>query len=280
MKTISMLLAVLCSISVAQEIKRSPAVENYRQQISTLNLVNAMYLSPSQVQDFLKELRSLKEVQEEFQEKSDDLVPAMQEEYARLFQEIVDNKGISKPTEKTAGDVHKKELGLKEEYASKLIELESRLSKLLTENQLCVVDEFKPCLIPPKNLRDPARVGQAKGDTYGAVSVLEQIRKVPPKRYEAAKGRALEQYLDKYEKKIELLPPEKKDAEAMRVSRILDYARNLSSIDFEMKKESLAKEILIELEVKKRKNELGKVGKLLLDVRLIPILEKRLLAVN
>jgi len=42
----------------------------------------------------------------------------------------------------------------------------------------------------------------------------------------------------------------------------------------------LAKEILIELEVKKRKNELGKVGKLLLDVRLIPILEKRLLAVN
>ena len=275
-----MLLLVLCSICVAQEIKRSPAVENYRQQISTLNLVNAMYLTPSQVQNFLKELRSLKEVQEEFQEKSDDLVPAMQEEYARLFQEIVDNKGISKPTEKTAGDVHKKELDLKEEYASKLIELESRLSKLLTENQLCVVDEFKACLIPPKNLRDPARVGQAKGDTYGAVSVLEQIRKAPPKRYEAAKGRALEQYLDKYEKKIELLPPEKKDAEAMRVSRILDYARSLSSIDFEMKKESLAKEILIELEVKKRKNELGKVGKLLLDVRLIPILEKRLLAVN
>lgn len=280
MKTTSLLLVILCSVASAQEIKKDPAVEDFRQQISMVNLVNALYLTPPQTESILKVLHDLKDLQGEYQQKVDDLVPDLQREYARLYQEIVDNRGISKSTEKSAGDIHKKELELREEYVSKLIELEGNIGKVLSENQLCIVDEFKPCLIPPKNLRDPARVGQAKGDTYGAVSVLEQIRKVPPRRYEVAKSRVIELYLDKYEKKIELLPPDKREAEAARVGKILDEARNLSSIDFEMKKESLAQEVLIEPEYKKKKNELGKVGRLLLDVRLFPILEKRLLASN
>jgi hypothetical protein len=68
--------------------------------------------------------------------------------------------------------------------------------------------------------------------------------------------------------------------ETQRVGEVLDLARSLSAVDYEMKKEILGKQILIEPDYKKKKNELTKIGKILLDVRLIPILEQRLTANN
>jgi len=271
---------VFIQVATAQEIRKDPAVENVRQQISALNLVNALYLTSAQTKEFAKVLSDLKDVQAAFQEKFDDLASEMKSEYTKLYDEVRSNNGLSKAVEKSAGDVHKRELDLKDEYAAKLLEFDSKLVDILTENQLCIADEFQPCLVPPKNLRDPARVGQAKGDTYGAVSVLEQLRKVPPRRYALAREKAIDAYLDKYEKKIEVLSGDRRDAESARVGRVLDTARALSAVEFELRKETLAREILVEPVSKRKKNELSKAGKILLDVRLLPILEQRLVASN
>ena len=271
---------VFLQVAAAQEIRRDPAVENVRQQISALNLVNALYLTSAQTKELAKVLADLKDTQATFQAKFDELTSEMKSEYAKLYDEVRSNKGLSKSVEKSAGDVHKRELDLKDEYAAKLLEFDSKLVDILTENQLCIADEFQPCLVPPKNLRDPARVGQAKGDTYGAVSVLEQLRKVPPQRYALARGKAIEAYLDKYEKRIEVLSRDRREAESARVGRVLDNARALSAVEFELRKEPLAREILIEPVLKRKKNELSKAGKILLDVRLLPILEQRLVASN
>jgi len=271
---------VFAQIAAAQEIRKDPTVENVRQQISAINLVNALYLTPLQTKEYVRVLTDLKDVQAAFQEKYSELSSEMKAEYSKLYDEVRSNKGLSKPVEKSAGDVHKRELDLKDEYAAKLLDIDSKLIDILTENQLCIADEFKPCLVPPKNLRDPSRVGQAKGDTYGAVSVLEQLRKVPPKRYALVREKALGAYLDKYEKKIEVLSDDRREAEYARVGKVLDNARALSAVDFELRKESLAREILIEPELKRKKNELSKAGKILLDVRLLPILEQRLVASN
>ncbi len=54
----------------------------------------------------------------------------------------------------------------------------------------------------------------------------------------------------------------------------------MSAVEFELRKESLAREILVEPEMKRKKNELSKAGKILLDVRLLPTLEQRLVASN
>jgi hypothetical protein len=283
MRTKIILIAFVMSLSsllFAQEFKKDDAVENYRQQISALNLVNGLYLTPTQGEKILKVLYNLKDVQEEYQQKLNSLIPDLREEYKKLYQEVAENKGISKATEKSAGTLHKQELDLRDEYMSRLVELENKLKGELTENQMCIIDDFKPCLIPPKNLKDPARVGQAKGDASMVIDWLERIRNVPDRRYPFARERFINEYIDRYEKIIEVLTQEKKNEEINRVSRILDEARNLSSIDFEMKKEELGKQLIIEKEQNpiKRKYEVGKIGRILLDTRLIPILEKRLFA--
>lgn len=271
---------ILVHFASAQEIRKDANLEAVRQQISALNLVNALYLTPSQTKEYVRILTNLRDTQAAFQEKFDELSLEMKSEYTKLYDEVRSNKGLSKTVEKSAGEVHKRELDLRDEYAAKLLEFDAKLVDVLTENQLCIADEFKPCLVPPKNLRDPARVGQAKGDTYGAVSVLEQLRKVPPKRYALAREKAIVAYLDKYEKKIEVLSDDRRSSESTRVGKVLDNARELSAVEFELRKETLAREILIEPELKRKKNELSKAGKILLDVRLLPILEQRLVASN
>ncbi len=271
---------VFLQIATAQEIRKDPVVENVRQQISALNLVNALYLTPAQTKEYARILTNLKDVQASFQEGFDNLTSEMKSEYTKLYDEVRTNKGLSRTVEKSAGDVHKRELDLRDEYAAKLFDFDSKLAEILTENQLCIADEFRPCLVPPKNLRDPARVGQARGDTYGAVSFLEQLRKVPPKRYTLAREKAIGAYLDKYEKRIEALSDDRRAAESSRAGKVFDIARELSAVEFELRKESLAREILVEPELKRKKNELSRAGKILLDVRLLPILEQRLVASN
>ena len=266
--------------ATAQDLRRDARAAELRQQISALNLVNGLYLTQTQLNGYITVLRDLKELQTDCQRRLDLLADEQRGEYARLYAEVVDNKGISQDVQKSANSIRERESGILDLYADGLIALEERVTGILTGNQLCIVDEFKPCLVPPKNLRDPGRVGQAKGDATAAVSMLERLRKTPPRKYDATRQRVLDEYFDKYERKIGLLSEEEKERETDRVIAAMEYARTLPAVDFEMKKEGLAQQLVVERPTRLKKHELGKAGKNLLEVRLLPILETRALASN
>jgi hypothetical protein len=279
---IPLMLFFFAAFAFSQEINKDEQTEQYRKNISLLNLVNGLYLTNNQIETMVPVLKDLKELQKDYQGKYNSLLPDLKKEYAALYNEVLANKGITKETEKSAGGIHKQELDLKDEYMDKLSGLEEKINGILTENQLCIIDDFKPCLIPPKNLKDPARVGQAKGDASGVVNHFDNIRKIPERRFETAKKKFIEGYIDKYEKKIEVLSPEKKNEEIQRVDNILNEVRSLKPVDYEMKKEGLAQQLLLDKEKKnaKKKYELGKAGKFLLNTELLPILEQRLVALK
>lgn len=275
------ILVLLASASAtAQDLRRDTKSADLRQQISALNLVNGLYLSPTQLNDYLEVLRDLKVLQSDSQKRLDLIADEQRKEYARLYTEVVDNKGISQDVQKSASSIRERESEILDLYTGGLIGLEGRITGILTPNQLCIVDEFKPCLVPPKNLRDPGRVGQAKGDATAAVSMLERLRKTPPRKYDATRQKMLDEYFDKYERKVGLLSAGEKEHETDRIVTIMEYARALPAVDFEMKKDGLAQQLIVERPVRLKKHELGKVGKNLLEVRLLPILAKRTLASN
>lgn len=155
-------------------------------------VLNALYLTPQQNEAYLDILHEFRNLRNEYQQKVDALMPVLKEEYFKLYDEVAKNKGISPGTQKAAGKVHRQEIELREDYITDLQKLEEKLSEQLTENQLCIIDDFKPCLIPPKDLRDPARVGQAQGDATGAMYMLERLRRVPSGRYGFAKEKLIE----------------------------------------------------------------------------------------
>ncbi|MBN1512779.1 MAG: hypothetical protein JXB13_12255 [Phycisphaerae bacterium] len=58
---------------------------------------------------------------------------------------------------------------------ARLVELELAAERVLRPAQREVLKEYKPCLLPPKNLKDPVRVGQARDDSHLA-QWLERAR--------------------------------------------------------------------------------------------------------
>ena len=69
----------------------------------------------------------------------------------------------------------------REERSALLFELEQHVEPILSTGQRTVLAEFKPCLIPPKNLKDPVRVGQAN-DTSGLERWLQRARRSKAER--------------------------------------------------------------------------------------------------
>jgi len=261
----------------AGDTPKSAEVTKLRQEISTLNLVNGLYLTEAQIKQLLPILYQARDLQKEYGEKLEEQSAECKAAFTTLRAELVANKGIAPETEKRAHRANEAEKALKEEYQTKMIALESQVKSILTDNQLCIIDDFKPCLIPPKNLRDPARVGQARGDASGAQAFLERTRHIPERRFEKMKDTFLEKYFDKLEREYGLMTDEEKEQERQRVLGIVERARNLSDVDFEMKKAELAKQLTPQSpEHRLRKYELGKVGKFLLNTSLIPVLESRL----
>ncbi len=123
-------------------------------------------------------------------------------------------------------------------------EMGEKVAKILTDNHKEVVGKFSCCLIPPKSLSDPVRVGQADLAEW-QVEMLEKARKCPDGWWPAAKKRTL----DALQKGALIADPgmteKKMKEERKRVGDILEKARSLSDVDFEMEKENLAAQIKV-----------------------------------
>jgi len=121
-------------------------------------------------------------------------------------------------------------------------DMSKKVAAILTDNQKEVVGKFSCCLVPPKSLSDPVRVGQADIAEW-QVEILEKSRKCPDKLWPIAKKRIL----DELEKGAVISDPgiteEKKSKERKRIGDLLDKARALSDVDFEIEKENLASQI-------------------------------------
>jgi len=162
-----------------------------------------------------------------------------------------------------------------------IYQIERKVRAVLTDTQQQVIRDYKPCLVPPKNLRDPVRIGQAN-DASASARQLERLRKVPPGRLEEAAERALAA-------EQEHLGPYKPDELAARRKLLVETARAsaaMSDTEFEIHKDELAEKI----QPGDRKQELqhqlndglaargvpGKIARfLLLDEHVIPVLARR-----
>jgi hypothetical protein len=117
-----------------------------------------------------------------------------------------------------------------------------RVEALLTEAQKQVLYDYVTCLIPPRNLRDPVRVGQAT-DHEAQVRALRQIRAIPALAYANRKGVIAEEALRRIEEHGGVYPPEERAQVKARLVAFFDRVRALSDVEFELNKEELAEEL-------------------------------------
>jgi hypothetical protein len=164
--------------------------------------------------------------------------------------------------------------------------LEEEVRAVLLPGQIEVLETYKACLLPPKNLKNPVRVGQAN-DSSRFVKILERFRRMPEHVFQDRKHEIVEKIMARAEKHVGRLPEEERQAEMQKIVALLDKARAMNEADFEINKEELAGKMRpksrkdeIKKELEKRGRKAGKPGKiarfLLLDPAMVVVMEKRL----
>jgi hypothetical protein len=272
------------------ELERT--VKTLRADINMLNLINGLHLTPEQ----LKRLHEIATVVNDTVEETstvdlvafNELVNTLQ----RVKQLLLKGHDIPVAMLARAGQLAR-QAGLLAKPNSQpvsLRELAQQVLSILTEEQKQVLADYKPCLIPPKNLKDPVRVGQAPSNT-GYIRALERIRQIPPAIYARRKAQIVEGLAKQIEANGGAYPPEERDEFIRRLTDLIDRARALSDADFALQAEKLADELrmlyrkeVLEERLKQltadRKDEvlLGKVIANLLHPRLPIVLAERQLA--
>jgi len=264
--------------------------------ISTINLINGMNLTKEQMEKVLTLAREAQRIRERYTADSGEIMAALketEEAYRALRAEI--QKGTP-----ARGNIPRRasraKQSLKEQrdrgsrgITAELASLEDELEQVLTPEQLQVVNSFKPCLIPPKDLNNPVRAGQASSNVR-AVKRLRHLRDISDSRWRERKEKMAERMVESFSRRRYRLTEEEKEAEKSRFLQLAEKVRGMSDVDFELEKEKLAQQLKPKDKIHELREQMNqrrpyrsrpKVSRLvryLLGDRVIPILEERLLA--
>ncbi|MGQ9462945.1 MAG: hypothetical protein ACUVTP_07920 [Candidatus Fervidibacter sp.] len=216
-----------------------------RADISMLNLINGLYLSSQQVEQLARLARAADGYQVE---RSTEVDPEAFKGLVRSLETmkklLLNGRDIPLPMLAHAFKLAQR-ANLFPNPAPQptgLREIAQQVLSILTEEQKQVLADYKPCLIPPKNLKDPVRVGQAPSN-IGYIKALERIRQIPSAVYARRKAQIIDGLAKQIEKSGGAYPPEERDAFIQRLTKLVDRARSLNEADFAMQSEELANEL-------------------------------------
>ncbi|GEM_PF-3094140 len=261
--------------------------EGLTHEIGILNLINGLHLTRDQSRRLLALAREVRDLRAETLAEHEAEVAAFRDALAELRETLRTTDAQIPPRcgEKVVAAENAMK-GIKHAYEERLRGLDRDLGRVLSPEQIEVVREFNPCIIPPKNLKDPVRAGQSAGDHADVEMHVEHLRNMPTKAYEAIVGPLLGKMIEEWQPSLRL-SSEEQVAERARLRALLDRARSITDAEFAMERPAIAKEVLARFtdlqeefaEVTSffaRFGGLSKAGHWLLNPRVVAILEHRL----
>ncbi len=251
-------------------------LEEIREEISLLNLLRGLYLSKDQV-------RKISDLARQAQKLRDAAVGPFLKEKERVlktFSGLRDSLYLAPGAEKEAQEQAKKlDHEMKDALGGvqdRISQMETEVDGILTDAQACIIDDFKPCLIPPKDLRNPVRVGQAN-DTPGALGkAADLIWAAPDGLWKTRGSKLLETLATRLEEESGAMSGTMKADVRRRIGEIAARIRNTSDVDYAVKRGDLAKEFLLidpGKALKQGHKKIGKNGRWLLSdtaARILP----------
>jgi hypothetical protein len=277
--------------------EKARQVRNLFEDISTVNLLNGLYLSTDQMKKILALAKKAQTIKEKFLGEKASLymntLDEAEKAYKNLYNEIMkgDPAREGGEIEKEAVMINHRLKNMQDNavrnITNELSVLDHELSNILTPEQTQVIDTFKPCLIPPKDLKNPVRAGQASSNDR-AIQILRRVRDIPDYIWNHRKYRIISHMVERFSRHRYVMTEKEKEKELERLLSLFDKVRSMSDTDFEFEKETLAEELkpadrIHELreEIQKRepyqrRTNASKAVRFLLNKRIIPILEEKI----
>ncbi len=247
--------------------------QKLRKEIMGLNLINGLDLSHDQMEIILQSAEENKRLCEELQKSILLLSDDMGAELEKIKSYLERNQDIPPSTAQRFHGVSNEIKRKRKEKEEKIGKLAGIVKENLEQHQLYQLQEFIPCIIPPKG---ELRIGQA-GDNKGLVKNLERIRDIPYRLYERRKTEIINRTLQGLKLHIPHGVEIKEDELEEHIQSVFQRARNINDADFEIQKEKLAEELVAPIKPSHSGNSLTrKIEAFLLCPEIIPILKERL----
>lgn len=280
--TLGLVLTLVAVFGSAQDVSAqtpdySEEIKKVIEQIQLLNLINGLELSEEQMEFIIQKAEEAEQLRAELLEEVNGDNSAITGALF-TFQELRDIllKGENIPDSLKA-QTHEASMLTREmtlEYQDKILQLAYEIKEILQSHQLCALEDYVPCLIPPK----PWAIGQEDGSEAGEKH-LAKIREMPSAIFEEYKEEIAEQILEYMKMHLPRGYILDEEVEKEWIISIFEEARALSDVDF-----AIEKTVLIE-RLKSRYTPptlpidiTVKIEKFLLNPEIIPLLESKLAA--
>jgi len=248
--------------------------EGLKREIRLINLLNGLELNSKQMGMILTRGRETEKLRQEFEA----TLQLQQSEREQALEEIKSYLQDSREIPSTTTQrFHRIQTELKESRLNmekRIREKAEEIKETLEEHQIYQLQEFIPCIIPPKG---ESRIGQAQ-DHKGLARGIERIRKLPYRFYERKKDEIVARTLERM--KLHVPPRVEINEKEMKrhVHSIFEKARSLKDVEFEIQKDKLAEELISPLKPQTLSPNfvlIRKIEAFLLSPEIIPLLEER-----
>jgi hypothetical protein len=258
------------SFLLGEDLNRTPKL---RQEIIGLNLINGLELSHDQMEIILQSAEESKRLRKDLQKSILVLADDMETELEQIKTYLEKNQDIPSSTAQRFHRISNEIKRLKNETEEKIGRLAGIVKQNLEQHQLHQLQEFIPCIIPPKG---ELRIGQA-GDNKGLIKNLERIREIPYRIYERKKAEIIYRTLQGLKLHMTRGVEIKDDDLEEHIQNIFRKTRSFNDINFEIHKERLAEELISPIKLSHPKNNIANmIETFLLCPEIIPILQERL----
>ena len=250
-------------------------VGNLQREVQLLNLLNGLELRASQMRFIIEKAQEAEEIRDELMNRADENIEETVAVLSELRATLMRGENTADSSRERWFSIHSENQELREKYQAEMTRIAREVKVILEGHQIYALEQFVPCVIPPQG---GARIGQAE-DTTAAEEVLARIRAIPDARFERNKeeiARRIIEHLKSHLPRGFILIINEEE-EAARILSILDEARGLSDVEFELQKTDLVQQVLFayglhELPV----DTFLRIERHLLDPRIIPLLEEKL----
>jgi len=259
--------------AVIARAQDKPSVKELQSEIKIYNLINGLYLDKNQMEFILSCAQELKQKKDEWKYVYENNLVNQREVLLNLKNEVKNNK--TEVSGDLARGVHRAKLEiqkLRKEYINVSKSKAQAVKSILSKNQLYTIENYKPCLVPPKGL---ARIGE---DDSGKqfTELLERIRTMPKQRYNQKKHIISQKHVERLSVKRPMLKQEELKQAQNSLLKIMDKAKALSDTGFLIEKNNLAKEIKDIISPKEKAEAEEKITRFLLDASIISVLQEKL----
>ncbi|NIO48053.1 MAG: hypothetical protein GTN73_01240 [Candidatus Aminicenantes bacterium] len=247
--------------------------EQLQREIRLLNLINGLDLTQEQMEMILRSAEESKKLRERFIATLLYQQDKMEESLKEIKSYLGERKEIPPDVVQNYRRLDKEIKKARLEMQESVRDLARQIEEGLESHQIFQLQEFIPCIIPPKG---EARIGQAS-NYKGQIRSLERIRRIPSRLYQTRKEEILSRTLEAMKIHVPLWVDIDEEEMKSHIQAVYDETRRLDDPEFEIQKKRLAEDLISPFKPDIPAHNLArKIEGFLLSPEIIPILEERI----